>query len=120
MERCESFWPGAQGSTATAQRPSGLVIVPALDEAPRIGRVLDAVRAAVSDAEILIVDDGSRDDTAVCALRHGATVASHGVNLGYGAALQTGYKYAGRGGHRWIVQLDADGQHDPASVPHLL
>ena len=102
------------------ESPPGLVIVPAFDEAPRIGRVLDAIREAMRDAEILVVDDGSRDDTAACALRHGATLISHSVNLGYGAALQTGYKYAVRHGHGWVVQLDADGQHDPASAPQLL
>jgi glycosyltransferase involved in cell wall biosynthesis len=66
------------------------------------------------------VDDGSRDDTAGTARRHGAMVVSHPFNLGYGAGLQTGFKFADRNGYDIIVQMDADGQHDPASIPQLL
>lgn len=97
-----------------------LVIIPALDEGARIGAVIDRLCAKVSGVDVLVVDDGSRDDTAAAAVRHGARVVSHVVNLGYGAALQTGYKYADRAGYASVVQMDADGQHDPADVPRLL
>jgi glycosyltransferase involved in cell wall biosynthesis len=96
-----------------------LAVIPAFNEALRIRGVVAAVRHQVA-ADVLVVDDGSRDDTAAEARAGGAIVASHAVNLGYGSALQTGYRYALRHGHDAVLQLDADGQHDPASIPALL
>jgi glycosyltransferase involved in cell wall biosynthesis len=96
-----------------------LVVMPAYNEARRIRGVLESVRAAVS-GDVLVVDDGSTDGTAEEARRAGARVAVHAVNLGYGAALQTGYRYALRHDYDAVLQLDADGQHDPASIPQLL
>jgi glycosyltransferase involved in cell wall biosynthesis len=96
-----------------------LVVIPAFNEGVRIRGVVTAVRAQVG-ADVLVVDDGSRDATAAEARAAGALVASHAVNLGYGSALQTGYRYALRHGHDAVLQLDADGQHDPASIPALL
>jgi glycosyltransferase involved in cell wall biosynthesis len=66
------------------------------------------------------VDDGSADATAAEARAAGAIVAPHATNLGYGAALQTGYRYALGRDYDAVLQLDADGQHDPASVPALV
>jgi glycosyltransferase involved in cell wall biosynthesis len=88
-----------------------LIVIPAYNEAGRIGPVVRDVRATLPSARILVVDDGSGDGTADEAAAAGACVASLPVNSGYGAALQTGYKYAVR--HRFdiIGQLDADGQH---------
>ena len=97
-----------------------LVLVPAFNEAARIGGVLAGVRAAVPDATILVVDDGSSDDTAVVARRVGARVIRLPFNLGAGVAAQTGYKLAVREGYDCVVQLDADGQHEPADIPILL
>ncbi len=96
-----------------------LVVMPAFNEAKQIRRVVEAVRAEVP-GDVLVVDDGSTDDTGAEARRGGARVAAHPVNLGYGAALQTGYLYALRNGYDAVLQLDADGQHDPASIPPLL
>lgn len=96
------------------------MIIPAFDEAPRIGRAVAGVRAALPQADILVVDDGSRDGTAACARAAGARVASHPFNLGYGAALQTGYKYALTRDYDFVLQLDADGQHEPRDLPALL
>jgi glycosyltransferase involved in cell wall biosynthesis len=96
-----------------------LVVIPAFNEAIRIRGVVLAVRDQVA-AEVLVVDDGSRDATATEARAGGALVASHAVNLGYGSALQTGYRYALRHAYDAVLQLDADGQHDPASIPTLL
>lgn len=93
--------------------------MPAWNEASRIRSVIEAVRAQVA-GDVLVVDDGSGDDTAEAARRGGALVALHPVNLGYGAALQTGYRYALRHGYDAVLQLDSDGQHDPASIPRLL
>jgi glycosyltransferase involved in cell wall biosynthesis len=97
-----------------------LVIIPALNEGNRITHVIDGVRRSAVDIDVLVVDDGSSDDTAAQARAHGARVLSHPFNLGYGAALQTGYKHALRHGYAYVVQIDADGQHDPADVPRLL
>lgn len=96
-----------------------LVVIPAYNEARRIAQVLAQVRQQVPH-DVLVVDDGSADRTAEEARRAGAIVAVHPVNLGYGAALQTGYRYALRHGYGAVLQLDADGQHDPASIPGLL
>jgi glycosyltransferase involved in cell wall biosynthesis len=98
---------------------AGLVLIPAYNEAPRIGEVLEAARRHAPDFDRLVVDDASRDDTAAVARRAGACVVRHPFNMGYGAALQTGYRWALRHGYPVVVQLDADGQHDPAAVPEL-
>jgi len=100
--------------------PRSLLIIPAFNESRSIGAVVDRVRATDLDLDVLVVNDGSHDDTAALAKAHGALVVSHPFNLGYGAALQTGYKYALRGGYAHVVQMDADGQHDPAYIPQLL
>jgi glycosyltransferase involved in cell wall biosynthesis len=96
-----------------------LVVIPAYNEAGRIGRTVAAVRGQV-DADVLVVDDGSSDRTAAEATEAGAIVAPHGANLGYGAALQTGYRFALQRAYDAVLQLDADGQHDPASIPRLI
>ena len=95
------------------------MVIPAFNEGAGIGNVLAAVRA-LGQQEIMVVDDGSADGTADEARKAGAKVAVHPVNLGYGAALQTGYRYALRHGYDAVLQLDGDGQHDPASIPALL
>lgn len=110
---------------APARAPSTLVLIPAHNEADRVGVVVDGVRAAgiCNDpwwTDVLVVDDGSRDETALVAQRHGAHVLRHAHNLGYGSALHTGYLWAWRRGYRRVVQMDADGQHDPQSLLPLL
>lgn len=70
--------------------------------------------------DVLVVDDGSMDDCFLRAREAGARVISHPFNLGYGSALQTGYKYALKEGYEAIVQIDGDGQHDPSFIPDLL
>ncbi len=97
-----------------------LVIIPAFNEAPRVGRVLASVRACLPAADILVVDDGSADETARCARAAGALVVSHPFNLGYGTALQTGYKYALAKDYAFVLQLDADGQHEARDLIPLL
>lgn len=96
-----------------------LVVVPAYNEARRVRGVVEAVRALLA-AEVLVVDDGSADATGAEARQAGARVATHAVNLGYGSALQTGYRFALRQGYDAVVTLDADGQHDPGSIGRLV
>ncbi len=96
-----------------------LLIIPAYNEGATLQRVLERVRAAELGCEVVVVDDGSIDDTAAIARACGATVVSHPFNLGYGAALQTGYKYAMTTDADLLLQMDADGQHDPAQFHAL-
>lgn len=97
-----------------------LVVIPAFNEAAGIGRVLEGIRAVEPRLPVLVVDDGSTDGTAAIARHAGAHVVRLPFNMGYGVALQTGYKYALREGHDCVVQLDGDGQHEPADIPALL
>jgi hypothetical protein len=97
-----------------------LILLPAHNEAGHVARVVREVRGAVPGAAVVVADDGSTDDTAAEALGAGATVLPLPINLGYGGALQTGYKYALRHGFDYLVQLDADGQHDPAGIAVVL
>ena len=77
-----------------AAAPRVLVIVPALDEADSLPDTLDALHAAAPRVDVLVVDDGSHDATAAVARSRGVTVVRHALNLGVGAALQTGFRYA--------------------------
>lgn len=93
--------------------------MPAFNEAPFIGPVIEEIRKNCGDADVLVVDDGSKDGTSSQAHDRGALVINHPFNLGYGAALQTGFKFAVKKGYDYVVTIDADGQHDPASVQSL-
>jgi len=97
-----------------------IILLPAHNEAARIGDVIAAVRSVSGDSAIVVVDDGSTDATGERARAAGATTLRLPTNLGYGVALQTGYKYAVDEGCQFLVQLDGDGQHDPAGIPELL
>ncbi|MEW6746057.1 MAG: glycosyltransferase family 2 protein [Planctomycetota bacterium] len=97
-----------------------LVVVPAFNEASGIGATLDEIHNAAPQATVLVVDDGSTDTTAAVALQHGARVARLPFNLGIGGAVQTGFRHAADGPFDIAIQIDADGQHVPASIPALL
>jgi glycosyltransferase involved in cell wall biosynthesis len=96
------------------------VIVPAFNEAPNLPRLGDALRAHAPGCDVCVIDDGSTDDTARVAARLGWTVLRLPVNLGIGGAVQAGYLWALEQGHDVAVQIDGDGQHDPAFLPALL
>ena len=100
--------------------PGVLVVIPAHDEEASLPRTLAEVRASAPWASILVVDDGSHDDTAGVARSAGVRVVRHPINLGVGGALQTGFRWACTHGYDIVVQLDADGQHDPAYLEALL
>ena len=100
--------------------PRVLVIIPAHNEQDSLPQTLAEVRAKAAGVDLLIVDDGSRDATAQVARDAGVDVVKHPVNLGVGGALQTGFRYAVEHGYDIGVQLDADGQHDPAFLAALL
>ena len=78
------------------------------------------VRTTNPDVDLLVVDDGSRDRTAQVAAENGALVCRLPYNLGVGGAMRAGYRFAIRHGYDVAVQIDADGQHDPAYLPALL
>jgi len=85
------------------------IVIPAFNEGPVIGQVVAAVRAQYR--HVVVVDDCSSDETGLAALRAGAVVLRHPVNLGQGAALETGIRYVLSQGAEYIVTFDADGQH---------
>jgi hypothetical protein len=95
-----------------------LAIIPAYNEAERVA---DIVRETTQYVDtVVVVDDGSTDSTTIKAREAGAVTLTLPVNIGYGGALQTGYRYAQVNGFDALVQLDADGQHDPRDIPTLL
>jgi hypothetical protein len=97
-----------------------LAILPALNEQGSVAAVVAEIRELDPRFEILVIDDGSTDGTRTLALAAGARVVSLPFNLGIGAAVQTGFEYACRNDFDVAVQLDADGQHDPAELRRLL
>ena len=97
-----------------------LVIIPAFNEAESLPALLESLARLRLGLRVVVIDDGSEDDTSAVALRNGALAIRHPYNLGYGAALQTGYKYALSRGTDFLLQMDADGQHLPEEVPGLL
>ncbi|HEY3820514.1 MAG TPA: glycosyltransferase family 2 protein [Polyangiaceae bacterium] len=97
-----------------------LVILPAYREEANLPGVLDELAASRLICDVLVIDDGSPDRSADVARERGAAVISHATNRGYGAALVTAYHHALEGDHDVIVQMDADGQHDPAQIANLV
>ena len=97
-----------------------LAIVPAHDEAPAIADVVAELRAAKPELDIVVIDDCSSDDTGARARAAGAPVLRLPVNLGIGGAVQTGFKYAVIRDYDAVVQVDGDGQHDPAQLERIL
>jgi glycosyltransferase involved in cell wall biosynthesis len=97
-----------------------LVIIPAYNEEGSLEKVVREVRTHLSQADILVVSDGSTDRTSEKARASGATVLELPFNLGIGGAMQAGYRYAYEKGYDIAIQVDADGQHDPKEIRRLL
>jgi len=97
-----------------------LVVIPAWNEEATIGTVLDEVAAELRGWSVLVVSDGSSDSTADIVRERGVPVLELPYNLGVGGAMRAGFNYASRCGFTHLLQLDADGQHDPREVGSLV
>lgn len=94
------------------------IVIPAFNEGKIIGKVVSSLTTKYP--HVVVVDDGSQDNTVEKAAAAGATILRHPINLGQGASIQTGIKYALREGAAFIVTFDADGQHLPEDIARLL
>lgn len=103
------------------ERKELLIIIPAYNEVKTIGKLLDNLEGAkVTDwADLLVINDASNDGTGKLVRSRGYRVVTHIFNLGYGSGLQLGYKYAYRNKYKYLIQMDADGQHDVSNVEKL-
>jgi glycosyltransferase involved in cell wall biosynthesis len=95
------------------------VIIPALNEEETVRSVVRSVIEALG-CDVLVIDDGSSDRTATEAIAGGAFVLQHPFNLGVGAALRSGFRFAAGRGYTAAMQIDADGQHDPEDAARVL
>ena len=93
-----------------------LIIIPAYNEQDAIFQVVQGARRAVPQADVLVINDGSADDTAQEAEAAGALVVAHPFNLGIGGAVQTGLKFARDQGYDYVIRLDGDGQHNADEI----
>ncbi|MBF0686347.1 MAG: glycosyltransferase family 2 protein [Cellulomonas sp.] len=97
-----------------------LVVLPAWNESESLPGVLAEIREHLPGVGVLVVDDGSLDGTAAVARAHGVDVLELPFNLGVGGAMRAGFRYALESGYDAVVQVDADGQHDPRDVPRIV
>ena len=97
-----------------------LIIIPAYNEAENIERVVEKLKKEFPGAEYLVVNDCSADQTAEICREHHFTYLDLPINLGIGGGVQAGYLYAVKNHYDIAVQMDGDGQHDPAYLPALL
>lgn len=100
--------------------PKTLVIIPALNEEHSIAHVIGLIQTHAPWADIVVINDGSTDQTGKIAEAHGAIVLHMPYNVGIGAAVQAGFIYAARNGYEVTVQNDGDGQHAPHEIPLLI
>jgi len=97
-----------------------IVIIPAYNEEKSIKEVIGKTKTSIPEADILVVNDGSRDQTSLKARAAGAFVIELPFNLGIGGAMQTGYLYAKQNNYDIAIQCDGDGQHDPAYIQKII
>ena len=97
-----------------------IIIIPAYNEEKSIGRTIDNIKTHIPQADVLVVNDGSLDTTCKVAKRDGVFVIDLPFNLGIGAAMQAGFKFAYRENYDIAVQCDGDGQHPPYQIKNLI
>lgn len=100
--------------------PETLVVIPALNAAATLPELIEKIQALGEHLTVLVVNDGSSDNTSGVAEAAGAVVTRHSENRGKGVALQSGFDYAVRQDFRYVITIDADLQHDPTEIPKLL
>jgi glycosyltransferase involved in cell wall biosynthesis len=105
---------------AARSSSSYLAIVPAYNEAETLAGVLASLARHEPDFDVLVVDDGSTDNTSRVATANGARVLRLPFNVGIGGAVQSGFLYACEHGYDYVVQVDADAQHDPSQIRKLI
>lgn len=99
---------------------NGIIVIPAYNEEKNIEKVLDNILNLKLNIDVIVVNDGSKDNTEKLVRKKGINVISHLFNLGYGAALQTGFKYAVINDYKYAIQFDADGQHDTLCLESMI
>jgi glycosyltransferase involved in cell wall biosynthesis len=97
-----------------------LIIIPAFNEEKRLGGLLKKISSSCSLKNVLVVDDGSTDKTAIIAEKVGSKVLKHKKNQGKGIALRTGFDFAVINNYNAVITMDADGQHSPDELPLFL
>lgn len=107
-------------NTSSVSRPSVLVIMPAWNEEEAIGATIADLRAKAPWVDLVVINDGSKDSTARVARQAGAFVIDLPYNMGVGAAMRTGYRYARRMDYDIAMQMDSDGQHPPEFIDTLI
>ncbi len=100
--------------------PEAILIIPAYNEQDNIVKILQQIKNYGAGIDIVVINDGSTDNTSGAALRAGVHVLNLPFNMGYGIALQTGYKYALKKDYKYVLQMDADGQHEPGCIADIL
>jgi len=96
-----------------------LIIIPAFNEAAALPSLIHSCREKAAGWDVVVVNDGSKDETAAVARQAGVPLLDLDQNLGIGGAMQTGFLYAWHMGYQWAVQIDGDGQHDPGQLDLL-
>jgi glycosyltransferase involved in cell wall biosynthesis len=105
---------------AQTARDRTAVVIPAFNAARHLESVIGTTSQFIPLSRIVVVDDGSTDDTRITAERTGAVVLKHAENCGKGVALNTGILAAGEGGAEYVITMDADEQHDPSEIPSFI
>jgi glycosyltransferase involved in cell wall biosynthesis len=99
---------------------SYLIVIPVYNEEAVIGEVLNSIKRTELEMDVLVVNDGSTDRTSEIAEASGAKVIDIPYNIGYGGAIQTGFRFAVEYGYDYVITMDGDGQHDPESIRRLI
>lgn len=97
-----------------------LIVIPAYNEESNLKRVIQSLKQQLEEVDMVIIDDGSTDNTARMASKMGVMVLSHPTNLGYISAVQTGFKFAEKKNYPYVILFDGDGQHDPSNIADFI